>query len=200
MLLFDEGLMDLDSVQINHALSEQLHGTARARIRGRVRIKQRFTANPPLLAIGAHDVHIRAGGEGGAALFLQRPSSRQILTTNSYSNACTCTECGIYASLASVLFRYTVHVIGVDSLELAHVTGAAESSETFRKFEFEKRAVSLATLSPSLGGTKARRIQEQPLLGAVLLLSEEQNSELILPTKQQSKDPSSQPNPSKPFH
>lgn len=81
---------------------------------------------------------IRAGGEGGAALFLQRPSSRQILTTNSYSNACTCTECGIYASLASVLFRYTVHVIGVDSLELAHVTGAAESSETFRKFEFEK--------------------------------------------------------------
>ena len=50
----------------------------------------------------------------------------------------TCTECGIYASLASVLFRYTVHVIGVDSLELAHVTGAAESSETFRKFEFEK--------------------------------------------------------------
>ena len=39
---------------------------------------------------------------------------------------------------SDVLFRYTVHVIGVDSLELAHVTGAAESSETFRKFEFEK--------------------------------------------------------------
>ena len=48
-------------------------------------------------------------------------------------------DCGDNAAgRVEVLFRYTVHVIGVDSLELAHVTGAAESSETFRKFEFEK--------------------------------------------------------------
>ena len=52
------------------------------------------------------------------------------------------------------------------------------------------RAVSLGELSPSLGGMEARRSKGAVILGSGLALPAEQNSELILPTKQPEQEPS----------